>query len=60
MLPGFMWEEASVVAEKGVEGLEKGRRVVVPGRANAVVAFSGQHAPRGALVRLADRFYPIK
>ena len=59
-LPGFMWEDASVVAEKAVEGLEKGRRVVIPGRANAVVAFSGQHVPRGALVRLADRFYPIK
>lgn len=59
-LPDFMWEDASVVAEKGVEGLEKGRRVVVPGRANSVAAFSGQHVPRGALVRLADRFYPVK
>jgi short-subunit dehydrogenase len=60
IVPDFLWTNSSFVAEQGVTGLEKGRRVVVPGRANAVAAFSGQHAPRGALVRLSSRFYPVK
>lgn len=59
-LPDFMVAEPSFVAEQGVAGLEKGKRVVVPGRANAVAAFGGQHAPRGPLVWLSNRFYPVK
>lgn len=59
-VPGFLWTEPGAVAEAGVKGLEKGRRVVIPGRINAATALGGQHAPRGVLLRLANRFYPVQ
>ena len=58
-VPGFMWTDSSFVAEQGVRGLERGRRVVVPGPLNAATALGGQHAPRGLLLGLANRFYPV-
>jgi uncharacterized protein len=57
--PSFVWESAEDVAEAGVRGLERNRRVVVPGLFNRATAMGGQHAPRGIFLRLADRFYPI-
>jgi hypothetical protein len=48
------------VAEAGVLGLEKGRRVVVPGPLNRVSALGGQHAPRGLLLRVAGKVYPVR
>ena len=59
-VPGFLWTESADVAEQGVQGLERGRRVVVPGRINAATALGGQHAPRGLLLGLANRFYPVR
>jgi short-subunit dehydrogenase len=59
-LPGFIWSESAVVAEAGVEGLERGRRVVVPGTLNRVGALGGQHAPRGLLLRVAGKVYPVR
>ena len=59
-LPGFMWTASEDVAEQGVRGLERGKRVVVPGRINAASALGGQHAPRGLLLKLAGRFYPVR
>jgi len=59
-VPSWMWTDAAFVAEQGVKGMEKGKRVVVPGRANAATALGGQHAPRGVLLKLANRFYPVK
>jgi len=59
-VPSWMWTDAAFVAEQGVKGMEKGRRVVVPGRFNAATAFGGQHAPRGALLKVANRLYPVK
>jgi len=58
-LPEFVWTTSADVAEQGVQGLEKGKRVVVPGRLNAATAIGGQHAPRGVLLKLANRFYPV-
>lgn len=58
-VPGFVWTDSDFVAEQGVVALEKGKRVVVPGTVNRVGAVTGQHAPRGAWLRLAARVYPL-
>jgi short-subunit dehydrogenase len=58
-LPGFIWSESAEVAEAGVKGLEKGRRVVVPGVLNRAGAVGGQHVPRGLLLRVAGKVYPV-
>jgi short-subunit dehydrogenase len=58
-LPDFIWSESAVVAEAGVQGLEKGRRVVVPGVVNRAGALGGQHVPRGLLLKVAGKVYPV-
>jgi uncharacterized protein len=59
-IPSWFWLAPEAVAEAGVEGLEKGRRVVVPGPLNQVGALSGQHFPRGALLPLLRRLWPVQ
>ena len=59
-LPGIFWTESPDVAEEAVNALERGRRLVVPGKLNRVTALGGQHAPRGLLLSLGSRLYPIK
>jgi hypothetical protein len=56
--PSFVWTAPDFVAEQGISGLERGKRVVVPGRLNAAGALGGQHVPRSVLLRLADRVFP--
>jgi short-subunit dehydrogenase len=58
-LPDFIWSESAVVAEAGVQGLERGRRVVVPGVVNRAGALGGQHVPRGLLLKVAGKVYPV-
>jgi short-subunit dehydrogenase len=58
-LPGIFWTESDQVAEDAVDGLERGKRLVIPGSINRVTAIGGQHAPRGLLLRLGGRFSPI-
>ncbi|MBD0281375.1 MAG: SDR family oxidoreductase [Thermoleophilaceae bacterium] len=57
-MPGFIWTDSARVAEEGVTGMERGRRVVVPGPLNRASALGGQHAPRGLLLRVAGKVYP--
>jgi len=57
--PGFLWHTADKVAAEGIEGLERGRRVVVPGTLNRMGALTGRHAPRGLFLRGAARLYPV-
>ena len=57
--PEFMWMSSEDTAKAGVDGLAKGKRVVVPGAFNRVGAISGQHAPRSVLLAIARRFYPM-
>jgi short-subunit dehydrogenase len=59
-LPSIFWTQSDHVAEEAVKGLERGKRVVIPGVINRATALGGQHAPRGLLLRLGSRFYPIK
>jgi uncharacterized protein len=57
--PDFVWTSAEEVARAGVEGLAEGRRVVVPGAANKVSAIGGRLAPRGPLLAVLRRGYPM-
>lgn len=57
--PDFIWMSAEETARAAIRGLERGKRVVVPGMANRIGAIAGQHAPRGALLAAARRFYPL-
>ena len=58
-IPSWAWLSPDEVARAGVEGLEKGRRVVVPGTLNQAGALSGQHFPRGVLLPLLRRLWPV-
>jgi short-subunit dehydrogenase len=57
-LPGIFWGSAEQVAKAGVKGLERGKRVVIPGALNRAGAISGQHAPRSLVLRLTSRVHP--
>jgi uncharacterized protein len=57
--PDFLWDTPERVAEAGIRGLERNRRVVVPGAVNEVGAVVGRFAPRGLFLRAAKRFYPV-
>ena len=57
-LPGFMWVSAVDVAKAGIEGLERGRAVVIPGAANKVSAASGYLTPRRVLLPILAKQHP--
>ena len=57
-LPKFMWVSAKDVAKAAVQGLEKGRSVVIPGAANRIGAAAGYLAPRRLLLPLLARQHP--
>ncbi|MFL5893640.1 MAG: SDR family NAD(P)-dependent oxidoreductase [Thermoleophilaceae bacterium] len=57
-MPGFLWSTPEEVAKAAVAGLEKGRRVVIPGMLNRAGAIGGQLAPRAVVLRLAGRLHP--
>jgi short-subunit dehydrogenase len=58
-IPKFVLTSPEYIAATGVEGLEKGRRVVVPGPLNVVTAAAGHYTPRSVLIGLVRRFYPV-
>jgi uncharacterized protein len=59
-VPEMAWTESPDVAEQGVRGLERGKRVVVPGGLmHRATALGGQHVPRSVLLRVAGRFNPL-
>jgi short-subunit dehydrogenase len=57
-LPQFMWESVESVAKTGVDGLDKGRMVAIPGVANRWAARFAQVAPRRVLVPILARQHP--
>lgn len=57
-LPGIMWEPAEAVARAGIEGLDGGRLVVIPGAANRVTAALANLAPKQLVVQLLSRTHP--
>lgn len=57
-MPGFLWDTPEHVAKAAISGMEKGRRIVIPGVLNRFGALGGQHAPRSVMLRLAGRLHP--
>jgi short-subunit dehydrogenase len=53
-LPGLMFRSAEDVAEAGLQGLERGRRVVVPGVPNRLGAALGRYSPRAVVLRVMN------
>jgi short-subunit dehydrogenase len=43
--PSFVWSSAEDVARAGLQGLEKGKRVVIPGIGNRAAAAMGHYTP---------------
>ena len=57
-LPPVMWVSAEQVALDAVKGLDRGRLVVIPGRANRVAAAFAQVTPRSLLLPVLVRNHP--
>jgi short-subunit dehydrogenase len=57
-LPKFMWRTPHAVAQAAVDGLDKGRAVVIPGVANRVSAHAARVTPRRILLPLLARQHP--
>ena len=55
--PSFIWSTAHDVAKAGIEGAEKGKRVVVPGIVNRFQTSFGRHGPRSVLLGPAAAAY---
>jgi hypothetical protein len=59
VLPEFVWEDSEDVADAGVDGMEKGRGVVIPGALNRLTSIGGQHVPRSVFTKVARRVYRL-
>ena len=57
-LPPVMWVSAEQVALDAVKGLDRGRLVVIPGRANRVAAAFAQVPPRSLLLPVLVKNHP--
>ena len=57
-LPEFMWVDAAEVATCGLEGLERGRSIAIPGAPNRVVAGIAHLTPRAMLLPVLARQHP--
>jgi len=57
-LPKFMWLSAHEVAQTAIEGLDKGKGVVIPGVGNRVGAYVAHVTPRRVLLPLLARQHP--
>jgi short-subunit dehydrogenase len=57
-LPSFMWLPAADVARAAVDGMERGRPVVIPGASNWVGAQLSRLAPRRLLLPILARNHP--
>ena len=56
-LPPFLVLSSVETARAGVEGMEKGRRSVIPGVTNLASALGGRYAPRSVLLPVLGRAY---
>jgi short-subunit dehydrogenase len=57
-LPKFLWKDASFVARAAIDGLDRGRLVVIPGQLNRVGATMAHLTPRSLLVPILTRSHP--
>jgi short-subunit dehydrogenase len=58
-LPGFVMTSPEQNAAAGVDGLDRGKRVVITGPLNHLSATAGHYTPRSVLLGLVRRFYPV-
>jgi short-subunit dehydrogenase len=58
-LPSFLVDDPADVAHAAVEGLEAGKRSVVPGAHNVISALGGRLVPRSLLLPALGRWYPV-
>jgi short-subunit dehydrogenase len=58
-IPARLWLQPERVADEALRALAKGQRVVVPGVHNRVGAVFGRHLPRGLLLPLLRRAWPV-
>jgi short-subunit dehydrogenase len=58
VMPRFMWQSPEAVARAGVDGLARGRAVVIPGWPNRVMAVAADHTPHALLMPLMARLSP--
>ena len=56
--PGFVWISSASCAKTAVEGLEKGRRVVIPHLPIRATGALARYTPHAILLPLMRRFYP--
>lgn len=54
--PGFLWGGPEEVARAAVEGIEQGKRVVMPRAADRVQGVLGRYTPRSVLLPVVRRF----
>lgn len=57
-LPAFMWRSAEQVAKVGVDGMDRGRLVAIPGAPNRIGSVLAQIAPRSLLLPILTRAHP--
>lgn len=57
-LPKIMWLSAAAVAKAGIDGMERGRPVVIPGMANRIGARVAHLTPRRLLLPILARQHP--
>ena len=57
-LPAFMWESADAVARCGIDALERGNTVAIPGLANRALANVSNLLPKSLLVPLLAMRHP--
>ncbi|GAC1405920.1 MAG: SDR family oxidoreductase [Mycobacterium sp.] len=58
MMPPFMWETANDVATFGIDSLDEGRTVAVPGLPTRVATYFGRSIPDRLLIPILSRFHP--
>jgi uncharacterized protein len=54
-LPGWAWLQADAVARAGIDGAERGRVIVVPGRIYRLAHFIARHLPQRLVLGLMGR-----
>jgi short-subunit dehydrogenase len=57
-LPSFLWRPAPEVARAAVDGMDRGRLVVIPGAANRIGAMLSQLTPRSLILPVVARSHP--
>lgn len=58
VMPGFMWEDVDDVAKAAIDGLDKGRLIVIPGLGTRAAVGLGKFAPRRILLAAVARQHP--